>query len=161
MFLAKLATIGDCPAAYRGGYTTPEQVAALREQSGYFDAAFRIIMREREALPVKPAPMAPVPVSEADFCAHVTTGHAKEIVLHADISTLLLLCKRLADAVGIAGVEGLPVIDWFNRERRGQLEREILAIGDTDPEFAEHLQRELGRLRGLAGDNSIVEPLDG
>ncbi len=45
LFLAQLAVRPDLEAAYCASGTTEAKVTAMRKRSGYFDAAYRIILR--------------------------------------------------------------------------------------------------------------------
>ena len=69
VFLAILAVNGgDVTVACRDGYTTEAEVRKLREESSYFDVAYRIIMAEhgRRAEEVKQAGSEPVPSAEPE-----------------------------------------------------------------------------------------------
>ena len=78
---------------------------------------------------------APASASAGDLCHFVANGHAKSAIVQADFSTLLRLLAAIAETFGVQDVDGLSIYDWFNRERRLQMERELLRIGDTDPEL--------------------------
>lgn len=187
LFLAQLAVSPDLEAAYRCGGTTEAKVTAMRQHSGYFDAAYRIILREHRrraceaGLPEPPfpsdifpathaaattkrpasrppAPSTQAPVSTADLAQFVGNGHAAAAIFWADLDTLSLFCTRIAEAVGLDEIEGQPVVAWFMGERRAMLDRELLAIGDTNPALYEHLQRHLDPVRRQAGSKSIVQP---
>jgi hypothetical protein len=53
--------------------------------------------------------------------------------LHAEVIALIELCEAIAQAVGIATVNGLSVIDWWARRRGIELRRTLEELKDIDP----------------------------
>ncbi len=72
---------------------------------------------------------------------HIDTLTAGQAIAMADSETMLLLCKHIADTIGIEAIDGLPVIDWFNRERLRRRELLLTGLEDGNPSMAARLQQ--------------------
>ena len=93
-----------------------------------------------------------------DLCAFVSNSHAMATIVRAELDTLILLASKIAESSGVDELDGSPLVDWFMGARPKMLGRHLLAVGDTDPEFAEYLQRHLDKFRGQAGPTSMLQP---
>jgi hypothetical protein len=73
----------------------------------------------------------------------------------ASIEALLFLCRSIAQRSGISEIDGLPIDDWFQRQKHLQLEDILLRAEDRDPGYAALLQSLVDESRKrLEGDSS-------
>ena len=69
------------------------------------------------------------------------------VMMNAQHTALLEVVKRIAAHSNLAQIEGLSLDQWYENEVVNQLERHVLAIGDSDPAFAAALQKTLAKWR--------------
>lgn len=74
---------------------------------------------------------------------------ASNLVLGAQVDNLLTLVEFLSERMGVKDVEGLPVRDWFDKEKGEQIERILIHLEDKNPTVAAFLQQTI--------DNSCKE----
>jgi hypothetical protein len=65
------------------------------------------------------------------------------LLAQADIAALLHLCDAVASKLGVTEIEGLAVIDWYNRQRRAELDRLLLESEDMNPWLGALLQQRI------------------
>jgi hypothetical protein len=58
----------------------------------------------------------------------------------ASIEALLLLCRRIAQRSGTSEIDGLPIDDWFQRQKLLQLEDVLIHTESREPGYAALLQ---------------------
>ena len=97
-------------------------------------------------------------VSAADFCHFAGNSHAAGTIIRAELDTLSLFITRIAEAAGVEDIDGLPLTAWYMAERPRMLERQLLDIGDTDPDLAAYLEAYLKPFRNGASSNSMLRP---
>ena len=68
--------------------------------------------------------------------------------LKADTEVLLDLLEALAKQVGIVGIDGVPLRDWWMMERKKKLDAILIHLEDKDPGGAAALQSIIDSVRG-------------
>ena len=157
VFLATLS-INGLDRALHVAKVDLRTVEAARVAYASFESACQMLAEEHARREAQRKAAAPAPASAADLSHVAGNHHAVAAIVRADLDTLVLFCTRIAAAAGLDEIDGHRPATWFLDERRAMLERNLLAIGDTDPELYEHLQRHLGACRGHADPNSMLRP---
>ena len=62
-------------------------------------------------------------------------------MVHSDIKALVSLCAELGRQAGIEELNGLPIIEWFMKERTAELSNTLIEIENTSPALAAALQQ--------------------
>jgi len=62
------------------------------------------------------------------------------MVQQAETEVLLDLCLRLAERLGIREIDGLPLVDWFQREKVARMDGMLIDLEDTSPAIAAQFQ---------------------
>lgn len=66
----------------------------------------------------------------------------------ADRAALLASIEAVARCAGLRLVDGKPLLDWFEQQRRVELEKFLIRCEDADPELAALLQQQIDESRG-------------
>ena len=66
--------------------------------------------------------------------------YADSICSTVQIEALLYLCRVLGERVGFKEVDGLPILEWFQRNKLAQVQKELLRLENASPAFAARLQ---------------------
>lgn len=93
----------------------------------------------------------------ADVHDSLNAHRAGLVIALADSETMLLLCKHIADTIGIEAIDGLGVIDWFNREKIRRLQKVLEDIETTSPSLAATLSESIDRVKR---EHGIADPDD-
>ncbi len=93
----------------------------------------------------------------ADVHDSLNSHRAGLVIALADSETMLLLCKRISDSIGIEAIDGLSVIDWFNREKVRRLQKALEDIETTSPSLAAMLSETIDRVKR---EHGIADPDD-
>ena len=74
----------------------------------------------------------------------LTESHAMQtaiqISMQAEITALVAFCHKLAEALDIPEIDGVPVGDWLEQARIRERQRLLEGIENTDPSMAARLQ---------------------
>ena len=76
---------------------------------------------------------------------------ASVAVQGASIEALLFLCRSVAQRSNVSEIDGLPLDDWFQRQKLLQLEEVLLRIEDRNPGYAALLQSIVDESRKRVG----------
>ena len=82
---------------------------------------------------------------------HLDGLMAGQVIGLADTETMLLLAKILADHVGLKEIDGLPIFDWYNREKFRRLDALMLNLEDASPGLAAAIQYRIDDARRKGG----------
>jgi hypothetical protein len=77
---------------------------------------------------------------------------AMSTVQQAEIEVLLFMVEKLMKQQGVFGIEGIPFVDWFQKEKLKQLESILIQIEDKDPASAAYLQAIIDASKRRRGD---------
>ena len=77
------------------------------------------------------------------FLNHTSTVMAQQ----AAINALLELCMILAGRAGLQQIEGLSLLDWFQKQKLEHMENMMIRIEDLDPALAAKLQLAIDELK--------------
>jgi|SRR5262249_12815212 len=62
-------------------------------------------------------------------------------MVHSDIKALVSLCAEIGKQAGIEELNGLPIIEWFVKERTAELSKTLVEIENASPALAAALQQ--------------------
>jgi hypothetical protein len=76
------------------------------------------------------------------------------MVQGAETEALLELCQVLARRVGVHEIDGLALIDWFQREKVARMERMLIDLEDKNPAIAAQFQSIIDDCKRRLGEKS-------
>ncbi len=74
------------------------------------------------------------------------------MVQGAETEALLELCQVLARRLGIREIDGLPLIDWFQREKVARMDSMLIDLEDKNPALAAQFQTIIDDCKRRLGD---------
>lgn len=77
---------------------------------------------------------------------------AGSLVQQAEIEVLLSLCSSLAGRLHMTRIDGLSIVDWFQREKQKQVDVMLIEFEDKDPGVAAFLQTIVDESRKRIGE---------
>ena len=66
---------------------------------------------------------------------------ACDIILKAEVAALLGMIQELAEMLKVETLDGLPLMEWFVRQRKIQLQEEVRMVADHSPALAAMIQK--------------------
>lgn len=82
-------------------------------------------------------PVQPARIATPNFGKHTN------ILLCADMESLVRLVVRVAEQAGVSEISGLPLLNWFNAQRHVQVDRFVRSLRREFPAYANDVEREL------------------
>ena len=81
----------------------------------------------------------------------IDTLHLACLAAQADTRVLLRAIEEIGRSAGGASVQGVPVFEWFERNRGPALQENLRDLEDLNPELAARLQAHIDVIRKKAG----------
>ena len=72
---------------------------------------------------------------------YIDTMMVASMVQQAETEVLLALCEMLARRLGIDKVDGLALIDWFQRQKVSRMDGMLTGLEDSNPALAAKFQK--------------------
>ena len=79
------------------------------------------------------------------------------MVQGAETEVLLGLCQLFARRLGIQEIDGLPLVDWFQREKVARMDSMLIGLEDKDPGIAAQFQSVIDDCKRRLGEKSSGE----
>jgi hypothetical protein len=88
----------------------------------------------------------PQPDSPLDIESRLLSDEALIVDSHAQISALLAMVMALCRQSGLSQIEGIGLIDFYDKRRRHAAQEYLLAVEDVSPGMAAKLQERMDKI---------------
>lgn len=78
-----------------------------------------------------------------DLRGSVDSLMASALISQVQAELLLSLIETVAGRTNCTQIDGMPLRDWFQKQKVEQLQKALIAIEDSAPAAAAHLQKQI------------------